>query len=327
RRRQLFCARDRLGKKPFYYYWDGTLFVFGSEIKALLQHPSVSAECETEALPEYLGFGYVSGERTLFRGIRKLQPGHHLTVDLSLNPATDNPQLAISQYWDVPRAVPPSNASEADLVRETRTRVEDAVRSRLMSDVPLGMFLSGGVDSSAIAAITKRLTGGPVETFSVGYDEERYSELSYAARVADVIGTDHHEVRVGLEDFFNILPRLIWQEDEPITWPSSISLHFLSQLAAERVKVVLTGEGSDELFGGYERYRWNLLNTVGASLYNHAPSLLRRSVRHFVEHSNLLRADLRRKLSHTFVGRDAGVESLFLDNFYCAFGVTEARQL
>ena len=142
------------------------------------------------------------------------------------------------------------------------------MRSRLMSDVPLGMFLSGGVDSSAIAAITKRLTGGPVETFSVGYGEEQYSELSYAASVADVIGTDHHEVRVGLEDFFNILPRLIWQEDEPITWPSSVSLHFLSQLAAERVKVVLTGEGSDELFGGYERYRWNLLNTRGASLFN-----------------------------------------------------------
>ena len=322
-RRRLFCARDRLGKKPFYYFWDGQLFVFGSEIKVILQHPAVSAECETQALPEYLGFGYVSGEQTLFRGIKKLQPGHHLTLDLS----ADKPLLTISQYWEVPPAVPRSNASEADLVHETRARVEDAVRSRLMSDVPLGMFLSGGVDSSAIAAITKRLTGGPVETFSVGYGEEQYSELSYAASVADVIGTDHHEVRVGLEDFFNILPRLIWQEDEPITWPSSVSLHFLSQLAAERVKVVLTGEGSDELFGGYERYRWNLLNTRGASLFNRVPSPLRRSLRHFVEHSNLLRAGLRRKLSHTFVGRESDIESLFLDNFYCAFGLNEARQL
>src|SRR5579864_8265823 len=150
---------------------------------------------------------------------------------------------------------------------------------RLMSDVPLGMFLSGGVDSSAIAAIIKRSTDGPVKTFAVGYPEAQFSELSYAAEVARAIGTDHHEVVVGMDDFFTALPRLIWHEDEPISWPSSVSLYFVSKLAAEQVKVVLTGEGSDELFGGYERYRWNLINTRAANAYGILPGSLRRWLR------------------------------------------------
>src|SRR5579864_2684455 len=198
---------------------------------------------------------------------------------------------------------------------------------RLMSDVPLGMFLSGGVDSSAIAAIIKRSTDGPVKTFAVGYREEQFSELSYAAHVAKTIGTDHHEVVVGMEDFFSALPRLIWHEDEPITWPSSVSLYFVSKLAAERVKVVLTGEGSDELFGGYERYRWNLINSRAAAAYRIVPSPLRRFVRKGLETSSLLSAPLRRKLQHTFVGRDGSLESLFLDNFYCAFSVEQQNRL
>src|SRR5439155_3540661 len=146
-------------------------------------------------------------------------------------------------------------------------RLEETVRMRLMSDVPLGMFLSGGVDSSAIAALMKRNFSGPVKTFAVGYAEAEYSELSYARHVADAIGTDHHEVVIGMEDFFNALPRLVWHEDEPINWPSSVSLHFVSQLAAQQVKVVLTGEGSDELFAGYYRYRHFLFNLRWADRY------------------------------------------------------------
>jgi asparagine synthase (glutamine-hydrolysing) len=321
-RKQLFCARDRLGKKPFYYFWNGKLFAFASETKALLAHPAISPELETEVLPEYLAFGYVSEKRTLFRGINKLLPGHYLVLDVS----GAEPKLTITEYWDVP-PFRPAAITETELIRETRQRVEDAVASRLMSDVPLGMFLSGGVDSSAIAAITKRLTNGPVKTFSVGYNEERYSELGHAANVARAIGTDHHEVRIGFDDFLAALPRLIWHEDEPITWPSSVSLHFVSQLAARHVKVVLTGEGSDELFGGYERYRWNVLNSRAASLYSRLPSRLRNSVRTFLWSSSLLRADVRRKLSHTFFGRGESIESLFLDNFYSAFSLDEQRQL
>ena len=320
-RRRLFCARDRLGIKPFYYYWDGRLFAFASEIKALLEHGAISAALEEDLLPELLAFGYVSEERTLFRNIRKLMPGHHLTLDL--NPA--DPQLKIERYWDVPGAA--EDLDEHDWVAETRRRLEETVRMRLMSDVPLGMFLSGGVDSSAIAAIIKRSTDGPVKTFAVGYQEARFSELSYAAQVARAIGTEHHEVVVGMDDFFTALPRLIWHEDEPISWPSSVSLYFVSKLAAEQVKVVLTGEGSDELFGGYERYRWNLLNQRGAAAYRSVPQPVRRFLRSQAASSPLLSASLRRKLRHTFVGRDDNVESLFLDNFYCAFSREEQNRL
>jgi asparagine synthase (glutamine-hydrolysing) len=166
-----------------------------------------------------------------------------------------------------------------------------------------------------------------VKTFAVGYQEARFSELSYAARVAGAIGTEHHEVVVGMDDFFTALPRLIWHEDEPITWPSSVSLYFVSKLAADQVKVVLTGEGSDELFGGYERYRWNLLNQRGAAAYRVVPSALRHFLRLQAASSTLLGASLRRKLRHTFVGRDDSLESLFLDNFYCAFSREEQNRL
>src|SRR5215467_12669970 len=249
-RRRLFLARDRLGKKPVYYFWNGRLLGFGSEIKALLAHPQVRAEFDESLLPEYLAFGYTSDDRTMFRGVRKLMPGHHLTLDLN----SPSPAPEIRQYCDIPHPRPEERSDE-EWIRECRERLEETVRMRLMSDVPLGMFLSGGVDSSAIAALMKRNFSGPVKTFAVGYSEAEFSELSYARHVAQAIGTDHHEVVVSMEDFFNALPRLIWHEDEPVTWPSSVCLYFVSKLAREHVTVVLTGEGSDEMFGGYARYR------------------------------------------------------------------------
>jgi asparagine synthase (glutamine-hydrolysing) len=313
--KRLFCVRDRLGIKPFYYYWDGKLFAFASEIKALLEHPRISAEVNEAAMPQYLAFGYTSDDSTLFRNIRKLMPGHFLTLDVG-----NGGRLAIEQYWDAP--VGQESPEDSDWVGETRRRLEETVRMRLMSDVPLGMFLSGGVDSSCIAAIIKKTTGGdqPVKTFSVGYHEEKYSELSYASTVAKAIGTDHHEVRVGMEEFFDTLPRLIWHEDEPIAWPSSVSLYFVSKLAREHVTVVLTGEGADELFGGYVRYRWNLLNRRALGAYQMlAPGFVRRHVRLRLGSTRLICANLRRKLQHTFVGREETHEALFLDNFYCAY--------
>lgn len=324
RAQALFAARDRFGIKPFYYYWDGSLFAFASEIKALLEHPSISPAFEKEVLPEYLSFGYVSEERTLFRGIHKLMPGHHLTLRLS----GPKPTLRIEPYWDMPLSDEPSSSRDDSYwISETRSRLEETVRMRLMSDVPLGMFLSGGLDSSAIAALIKRMVTGPVKTFSVGYREARYSELGYAAQVARVIGTDHHEVLLGRKEFFDALPKLIWHEDEPITWPSSVSLYFVSRLAAEQVKVVLTGEGSDELFGGYERYRWNLLNSRALGWYRLLPAGMRRTIRDQIASSSLLRASLRRKMSHTFLGREDTIESLYLENFYCAFTLPEQASL
>lgn len=322
-RRVLFCARDRLGIKPFYYFWDGRLFVFASEIKALLEHPAISASFEQSALPEYLASGYLTGSGTLFRDIRKLMPGHWLTLDVS----GERPELEIKQYWDVPAPDGSEKRSEQEWIRECRTRLEEAVETRLMSDVPLGMFLSGGVDSSTIAALIKRKTSGAVKTFSVGYREEEFSELSYAAEVAQAIGTDHHETVVGMNDFFQALPELIWHEDEPIAWPSSVSLYFVSKLAAGEVKVVLTGEGADELFAGYKRYSWQLLNDRAMKAYGVLPGFLRKWVRGQIADSSLLSASLRRKLNHTFIGRGETLESVFLDNFYAAFSAEQQKEL
>src|SRR5947209_1271842 len=229
-RKELFCARDRLGIKPFYYFLNDRVFAFASEMKALLRHPEIRARFEEKLLPEYLTFGYVSSDETLFKGIRKLMPGHTLILDARTG------KVQIRQYWDIPTASSDERKSDEEWIRECRTRLEEAVQTRLMSDVPLGMFLSGGVDSSAIDALMKRLRTEPVKTFAVGYRETAYSELAYARRVSEAIGTDHHDVVIGMEDFFNALPRLVWHEDEPIAWPSSVSLHFVSQLAAQQVK-------------------------------------------------------------------------------------------
>jgi asparagine synthase (glutamine-hydrolysing) len=323
RRRKMFAARDRLGIKPFYYVWTGREFIFASEIKALLEHPAVSAEVEESLIPEYLSFGYTSAESTLFRGIRKLMPGHHLTLDLD----RENVAPDIRPYWDIPAQSAVERRSEQSWIEECRRRLEETVRMRLMSDVPLGMFLSGGIDSSAVAALIKRMTSGPVKTFSVGYREEQYSELSYARQVATAIGTDHHEVVIGMDDFFNALPQCVWHEDEPMTWPSSISLYFVSKLAANEVKVVLTGEGSDELFGGYERYAHYLWNSGWMKRYGVVPGPLRTFVRNQIATSTLLSGNLRRKLKHTFIGRENTYESLQLDNFYGAFAGDEFRSL
>jgi asparagine synthase (glutamine-hydrolysing) len=317
--RTLFCARDRLGKKPFYYYWDGHLFAFASEIKALLEHPAISPRFEESLLSEYLHFGYCSGEQTLFSGIRKLMPGHWLLLTPD--------RFEIRQYWQIPCPASQEKRADRDWIAECRARLEEAVRTRLMSDVPLGMFLSGGVDSSAIAALMKPMSGGPVKTFAVGYREQAFSELAYARQVAEKIGTEHHEVVVSMDDFFGALPQLVWHEDEPISWPSSVSLYFVSRLASEQVKVVLTGEGSDELFAGYARYRFYLLNQRWMEAYRHVPRPLRASVRSLIAGSPLISGNFRRKLQHSVLGRGEDLETLYLDNFYSAFSRAEQQRL
>jgi len=320
---KLFCARDRVGKKPFYYWWDGRVFVFGSEIKAVLEHPAVSVQPEESLFAEYLAFGYTSDEQTLFRGVRKLLPGHCL--ELRLKP--EGPELEVRQYWEIPAGGPAEGRPDAEWIRECRQRLESSVEMRLMSDVPLGMFLSGGLDSSTIAALMKRQTTAPVKTFAVGYAETQYSELGYASQVAAAIGTDHRDVVVSMGDFFNALPSMIWHEDEPITWPSSVPLHFCAKLAQEHVKVILTGEGSDELFGGYARYQHYSWNQRYGRLFGVLPGALRGWLRGQVAASPLLTGGVRRKLQHTFLGREERVESLFLDNFYGAFDRESQREL
>jgi asparagine synthase (glutamine-hydrolysing) len=324
-KQELFCARDRLGIKPFYYYFDGNHFVFASEIKALLAHPAVRVQPDLSALPEYLAFGFRSEQdATLFQGIRALPPGHWLRVKVNLGEAL---HLEMQRYWDAPAPAQSTPMEETAAVEETYRRFEETVHMRLMSDVPLGMFLSGGVDSSAIAAMIRRITGGPLKTFSVGYTEQKFSELPWAKQVAEHIGSEHSEVLVSGGDFFQALPDLVWQEDEPIAWPSSVSLYFVSKLAAQQVKVVLTGEGSDEIFAGYGRYRYFLEFSKHAQIWEKSPEFFRSGVRNFIANSSLLGASTRRKLSHTVLGRPGGFTSLYLDNFLAAFSRRDLDRL
>ncbi len=322
RRRVLFVARDRLGIKPLYFSHTNERFLFASEIKALLAHPGLYAALNRNALPEYLAFGYLSGPRTMFAGIEKLLPGHTLQIN-------ETGDIQIQQYWDLPQNPEQEGHSEKYYIDTYRQLLEESVASHLMSDVPLGMFLSGGLDSSAVAALMSKIRKEPIETFAVGYDEEAYSELPYARAVAQHIGSVHHEVRVSREDFFGALPKLIWHEDEPLVWPSSVSLYFVARLASEHVKVVLTGEGSDETLAGYTRYPWTMWNSRLDRIYRTGvPSSVRRRIREQIESSGRVGAKMRRRLQHTFLARDAASWTAFyFDNFYCAFSEADQTNL
>jgi asparagine synthase (glutamine-hydrolysing) len=321
RTHSIFAARDRLGIKPLYYRLDSGVFLFGSEIKAILAYPGVKPEFNRGVLAEYLAFGYITGSETMFAGIQKLMPGHTLTLDNQGN-------CKIDRYWDLTVPVDAEPRPRQYYVQTCRELLEDAVSSHLMSDVPLGVFLSGGLDSSAVAALTAKIRKDRIETFAVGYAEEEFSELCYAREVASHINSLHHEVRLTREEFFQTLPRLIWHEDEPIVWPSSVSLYFVARLARERVTVVLTGEGSDETLGGYTRYAWTLLNSRMDRAYRAVtPSFVRSMIRGGLGGAPLT-ASLHRKLEHTFLLRDgASWPSFYFDNFYSAFSATEQAQL
>ncbi len=308
RKQELFLARDRLGIKPLYYVLtdDGSLY-FASEIKALLAARATRPSLNYEVLPDCLANRAPSGEDTLFEGVRRLLPGHTLRWR--------DGEVEIRQYWDMSfRAETPARSHE-DLVAEFGTRFTDAVRTHLMSDVPLGVFLSGGIDSASIAAVMSRLVTEPIKTFSVAFAEREANELRYARMAARAYRTDHHEVVVSPEQFFAALPSLIWQEDEPIAHPSSVALYFVARLAADHVKVVLTGEGSDELLGGYGRYSRTLYNIrLGTRYHQMVPASLRRAVHSAV--GRLRRGSAaRRKLERTFLCIPPDLDSIYFDNF------------
>ncbi len=261
-KRRLLLARDRLGIKPLYWTLRDGRLIFGSEIKAILASGLVEPRANEDGLPELLGTRYLSGEETLFEGIQKLLPGHLLVYEQG--------RATTQQYWDVPVGAAPEAPAPAgrEWVARFRALLEESVRLRLMSDVPLGMFLSGGLDSSAIAAIMARMIDRPLQTFSVAFKEQAFSELTWAREVAQVIGADAHEVVIGADEFFDALPRLVWHEDEPIAHPSSVPLYFVSALAREHVTVVLTGEGADELLAGYGKYPRALINWRAGGVYS-----------------------------------------------------------
>lgn len=245
-RRRLFVARDHVGIKPLYWTRSEGAFLFASEIKALFAFPGVERRADADAVVQHLTLRYAAAPRTLFEGIHKLPPGHTLTLE--------GGEPRIERWW---RATyePKQALGEAEALHEVEQRLTASVRRHLMSDVPLGALLSGGVDSSLVVALMSRIVDRPVQTFSVGFDAPGpFSELPFARQVAEHCRTDHREIVVGASDILRELPSLVWHQDEPMSEPAAIPTAMVSRLARETVTVVLTGEGGDELFAGYPKY-------------------------------------------------------------------------
>jgi asparagine synthase (glutamine-hydrolysing) len=315
---KILLVRDRLGIKPLYYHLDqaGTL-VFASEIKAILESGHVRASLNYNAVPDYLANHAPSGEDTLFDGIKRVPPGHILKWERG--------RLTKTRYWSLSFSKSDPAVDEKSSVSRFTELFHESVRLRLMSDVPLGMFLSGGIDSSAIAAVMSGMVKEPIKTFSVAFAESEANELEFARLVSRCYSTDHHEVMVTPGQFFDALDHLVYQEDEPIAHPSSIPLYFVSKLASEHVKVVLTGEGSDELLAGYDRYRKTIYNMRLGSTYHHVvPAGPRRLIQNAVRMGTP--GWLVRKLNRTFLYLDPRLDSIYLDNF-SVFSQTDQRSL
>jgi len=244
KRQRLLAARDRFGKKPLNYYWDGQRLIFGSEIKSILE-AGIPREINPIALDEYLVCRYVPAPNTLFRGVSKLPAAHILIYE--------DGQIRTPRYWEL-SFTPTCQDDEVTAIERTLTLLKEAVSVRLMSEVPLGAFLSGGVDSSIVVGLMSQRMSQPVKTFSIGFEEDDYSELPYARQVAKHFGTEHHEFFVR-PDLVLVLPQLAWAYDEPFSDDSMLPTYYVSKLAREYVTVVLTGDGGDEIFAGYTYYQ------------------------------------------------------------------------
>lgn len=242
-RQRLLVARDRVGKKPLNYYWDGQHLIFGSEIKSILE-AGIPRTINPIALDEYLIYSYVPTPNTLFKDVMKLPAAHILLYEKG--------QLRTQRYWDLP-FIHTCYDDEDTAIERVRTLLEDAVRVRLMGEVPVGAFLSGGLDSSIVVGLMSQMMSQPVKTFSIGFAEDDFSELPFARQVAQHFGTDHREFYVK-PDLVAILPQLAWAYDEPFGDSSMLPTYYVSKLAREHVMVVLTGDGGDEIFGGYDSY-------------------------------------------------------------------------
>jgi asparagine synthase (glutamine-hydrolysing) len=249
-REQLVLARDRVGVKPLYYYHQDGRFIFASEIKAILQHPAVTPDIDEESLYHYLTFLTTPAPRTLFRNIQKLPAGHTLVIKR-------DGAAELKQYWDALPNPAPAHRSPAEHQEEILRLLRDSIRKRMMSDVPFGVFLSGGVDSSANVALMSELMSQPVRTYTVGFDDsDELNELESAREVAKRFGTDHHEVIIGWQDMQKFLPDLVFHQDEPLADPVCVPLYYVSKLARETGTIVVqVGEGADEIFAGYDWFR------------------------------------------------------------------------
>src|SRR6266850_902268 len=265
RKRKLVLARDRVGKKPLFYAADGKRILFGSELKALLADDSLSKELDYQALSDYFSFGYIPAPKTIYRAVRKVMPGHYLVASAS--------GVHESCYWDLSFAKV-EQRSEAEWCERLQHELCEATRIRLMSDVPLGAFLSGGIDSSAVVAMMSHLMKRAVTTCSIGFEEEKYNETEYARQVSKLFSTDHHEQSVQ-PNALEIVDKLAWHYDEPFADSSAIPTYYVSKIARGQVTVALGGDGGDESFAGYRRYK---LDYYENRLRSHVPAALRRSI-------------------------------------------------
>lgn len=261
-RKRLLLARDRIGIKPLYYYNEGGKLVFGSEIKSLLEYVGIPRELNHQALYDYLGFEFVAAPDTMFRGIHKLPAGHALLME--------NGATSIVQYWDLSFSAVERPATYEEAVEKEQALLEEAVKSHLVSDVPLGVFLSGGLDSSALVAMMRRHITGPLRTFTIGYEDKSFSELDYAKIVADQFDTEHHVLMIDTlkPDY---VEEALWHLDEPMTDLSAVPLFLVCREAKKHITVCLSGEGGDESFAGYDRFKASRLDRYGRIL----PSFIR----------------------------------------------------
>lgn len=284
REERLWLARDRIGIKPLYYTCQNGRFLFASEIKAILAFPGISRAVHLPGLHHYLSFLTTPAPLTLFDGIYKLPAGHTLTVERTGN-------VRVGEWWDVfSDGCTSTTADEATLAQRTLELLRESIRYRMVSDVPFGVFLSGGIDSSTNVALMAELMDRPVETFSIGFaGEERYNEFQYARQIAERFRTNHHEVQIGVRDLIDFLPHLIHHQDEPIADPVCVPVYFVARLAKQYgVTVCQVGEGSDELFCGYPLWGWfvrvagwnRLFGVLPKPLRRMAPALLRAAGKH-----------------------------------------------
>ena len=303
-RERLVLARDRAGVKPLYFYHQNGRFIFASEIKAIMKHPSVTAEVDEEALYHYLTFVTTPAPQTLFRGIQKLPAGHMLIVNR-------DGEAQLKQYWDaLPSPAP--QLSEAEHQKNILKLLRESIRKRMMADVPFGVFLSGGVDSSANVALMSELMTQPVRTFTVGFEDcEELNELESARAISKRFATDHHEVMIGRQEMQKFLPELVFHQDEPIADPVCIPLYYVSKLARDTGTIVVqVGEGSDEIFAGYDWFRSYL--QIEDRFWRHAertPVVARRAAAAVAQ--PLVQKVLKKRMASELVRRLGANESLF----------------
>jgi len=325
RRKKLLLARDRVGIKPLYYVLTRDSLLFASEIKAFRADPSVRLELNPQAIDTFLTFLYVPGSETLFRDIRKLEPGHYLVMEDGM--------VKVSRYWDLKFTAPESNGHFRESVEALQQMLQQTVREHMISDVPVGVLLSGGVDSTALLSFAVHETQKKISSFTIGFEGQNFAdERPYAKLAAETFGSEHHEMTITARDFMEFLPKYVWHMEEPVCEPPAVALYYVTKLASAHVKVLLSGEGGDEAFAGYQNYRnilWlERLRVVGQPWTGMAAGVFDglgrlRGLGRLQKYSGMLK----RPLEDYYYGRTAGPSSFFNQNKAALYSTAFAQSV